>query len=36
LNEVLLTINNVYWLLGATVYFGVLTTLRLFLPGALG
>jgi hypothetical protein len=35
LKEVLLTINNVYCLLGATIYFGVLTTLRL-LPGALG
>jgi hypothetical protein len=31
LKEVLLTINNVYRLLGATIYFGVLTTLRLFL-----
>jgi hypothetical protein len=47
LKEVLLTINHVYWLLGATIYLGVLTTLRLFLypswtswkpdlPGALG
>jgi hypothetical protein len=31
LKEVLLTINDVYWLLGATIYLGVLTTLRLFL-----
>ena len=23
--------NHVYWLLGATIYLGVLTTLRLFL-----
>jgi len=29
--EVLLTINHVYWLAGATIYVGVLTTLRLFL-----
>jgi hypothetical protein len=28
---VLLTINDVYWLIGATIYVGVLTTLRLFL-----
>jgi small-conductance mechanosensitive channel len=32
--EVLLTINHVYWLVGATIYVGVLLTLRLFLyPG---
>ena len=31
MKEVLLTINHVYWLLGATIYLGVLTTLRLFL-----
>lgn len=31
MKETLLTINHVYWLLGATVYLGVLTTLRLFL-----
>lgn len=34
MREVLLTVNHVYWLAGATVYLGVLTTLRLFLyPG---
>ena len=34
MREVLLTIKHVYWLLGATVYLGVLLTLRLFLyPG---
>ena len=34
MKETLLTINHVYWLAGATVYVGVLTTLRLFLyPG---
>lgn len=31
MREVLLTINHVYWLAGATIYVGVLTTLRLFL-----
>lgn len=31
MKEVLLTINHVYWLVGATIYVGVLTTLRLFL-----
>lgn len=31
MKETLLTINHVYWLVGATVYVGVLTTLRLFL-----
>ena len=31
MKEVLLTINHVYWLAGATIYVGVLTTLRLFL-----
>ena len=34
MKQTLLTINHVYWLLGATIYLGVLTTLRLFLyPG---
>ncbi len=34
MREVLLTINAIYWLIGATIYLGVLTTLRLFLyPG---
>ena len=34
MKEVLLTINHVYLLVGATIYVGVLTTLRLFLyPG---
>ena len=34
MREVLLTINHVYWLVGATIYLGVLLTLRLFLyPG---
>jgi hypothetical protein len=31
MKETLLTINHVYWLAGATIYVGVLTTLRLFL-----
>ena len=31
MREVLLTINAIYWLIGATIYLGVLTTLRLFL-----
>ena len=31
MTETLLTINHVYWLAGATIYVGVLTTLRLFL-----
>lgn len=31
MKEILLTINDVYWLVGATIYVGVLTTLRLFL-----
>ena len=31
MREVLLTINHVYWLAGATIYVGVLLTLRLFL-----
>ena len=34
MKEVLLTINDVYWFIGATIYVGVLLTLRLFLyPG---
>jgi hypothetical protein len=34
MRETLLTINHVYWLLGATVYLGVLLTLKMFLyPG---
>ncbi|MDQ3980296.1 MAG: hypothetical protein M3314_12200 [Actinomycetota bacterium] len=31
MRQTLLTINHVWWLVGATVYLGVLTTLRLFL-----
>ena len=31
MREFLLTVNHVYWLLGANIYLGVLTTLRLFL-----
>ena len=31
MRQTLLTINHVWWLAGATVYVGVLTTLRLFL-----
>jgi hypothetical protein len=31
MKETLLTANAVYWLAGATIYVGVLTTLRLFL-----
>jgi hypothetical protein len=31
MREVLLTVNHVYWLAGATIYVGVLLTLRMFL-----
>ena len=35
MREVLLTINAIYWLIGATIYLGVLTTAPLPLPPAL-